>query len=178
MLDGRTYPRGGFGDQQRQPRTGPVIGRAETLDCDGEPLNRVRVRAAVGVPPEQAIVWQRTVQLTTSDSVVTEPVACTGPARFTGRFRYTDHDNPDQTELPPPYDAWFEARRGSGLPLDDMRWVLVRARVTAGTRPELDAAFIDEVRRSDQLVRVVAHCVGGGFVADRVVRHTTAPGPS
>ncbi len=80
----------------------------------------VRVRAAGEVPVEQAIVWRRGVHLSTADSLVTEPVTCTGPAEFTGNLISTDHEvesERDPRSGAPPYRAWFRGRHGSGLPL-------------------------------------------------------------
>ena len=141
------------------------------------------MRAAAGVPVDQAIVWQRSVHLTTSDSIVTERVVCTGRATFTGLLLYTDHEVVSEREPrtgAPPYRAWFRARRGTGLPLDNMRWVIVPADVTAETHPRPDGAMLRRAlwRADGDGVTVTAHCVGDRFVADRIVRLTRVPGPS
>ena len=182
-FEGRTYDAGGHGDHQRLPEKGPVIGTADELGCDAEKIGTSRVRAAAGVPRSQAILYDGYPYLSTGDSVVTEKVPCTGPASFTGRLLYTDHELVSEREPrtgAPPYRAWFEARRGTGLPLEDMRWVIVRADVTAGTTPRPGGRALRRALWGAEKppVRVATHCRGGRFVADRVVRRTRVPGPS
>lgn len=182
-FEGRTYDDGGHGDHQRRPAQGPVIGRADELGCDGEKIGTERVRAAGGVPRSQAILHRGYPYLSTRGSVVTEKVSCTGPASFNGRFLYTDHELVSEREPrtgAPPYRAWFEARRGTGLPLEDMRWVIVRADVTAETTPRPGGPTLRRALwgAGKPRVRVTTHCRGGRFVADRVLRLARAPGPS
>ncbi|MET1059240.1 MAG: hypothetical protein ABWX84_06565 [Nocardioides sp.] len=168
-FEGRIYRGGGFGDHQRRPRSGPVVGTAESLDCDDEPFGRVRVRAAVGVPSEQAIVLRGYPYLSTRGSVVTKRVPCAGPATFTGRLLYADEEVPGQI-LRPPYGAVFRARRGTGLPLEGMRWVNVHARVTPRTQDRYTGY------RGGDRVRVTTRCRHGRFVVDRMARVPRVPG--
>jgi hypothetical protein len=174
--DGRTYDDGGYGDHQRRPEVGPVIGRAEELSCDGKKIGTARIRAAIGVPREQAILHRGYPYLSTRGSLVTEKVPCNAPAAFTGRLLYVDGEEPARAGMTPPYVAVIQARRGTGLPLEGMRWVNVRARVT--TRTEVDVDSLHETRVGKDRVQVETHCRGGRFVADRVVRRTRGPGPS
>lgn len=173
-FQGRTYQGGGLGDQERRPETGPVLGVGEALECDGTPYAPAAVRRATGVPVSQAVIHRGAVLLASPDSIVTEPVACTGPAVFPGRLAYTDlQPDSEQEPLTDPggYRAWSRARQGSGLPLTGMRWVLVGVAIDEGTRPRPDPATLrrNTWRADSPRVRVAAHCEGDRFAADRVV---------
>ena len=172
--DGRTY---GPVVVRRLPERGTTLGKGTMLDCNGASLGpRGKLRAFVGVPVEDAVWWSGGPYASGRRTLISRPVPCTEPAAFTGRLLYVDGDEPARAGMRPSYTAVFQARRGTGLPLEGMRWVQVRARVTTRTVARVDS--LHETRVGKDRVHVETRCRGDRFVANRVVRLTRVPGPS
>lgn len=162
---------------RRLPERDVSLGRGTMLDCDGTSLGpRGKLRAFVGVPAEDAVWWSGGPYASRRDTLISRPVPCVRPAEFTGQLLCIGGHTPARAGVRPPYAAVFRAHRGTGLPLEGMRWVQVRARVTSRTVVRVDS--LHETRVGKDRVHVRTRCRGDRFVAERVVRLARAPGPS
>lgn len=174
------------------PPRGRRLGTAPYVDCEGETapgLGRARLFSVPGqdsatlvlsseeegdaVYINETVPWEERPQLIKHAG---HYLTCSGPARFTGMWRYIEpEDMPsgeDHDSAKVPYTANFVTRHGSGVGLERWAQVTLQAEITTATRPVPSPELIERATAEGVPVTVTTVCEDGRF---RVATIRTAP---
>lgn len=174
------------------PRRGEALGAADFADCQGETMKSMGRAELYSVASEDpsvlvisheeggdAVYINEGIRYRDRPAILKEGsqfLTCTGPARFTGSWRYVDGvdmpNNEDYDSARVPYTGVFTSRRGRGLALDRWSQVTLEAEITADTNPVPSPEFLEDVLAGNTRVRVTTRCRDKGFEVTSIQRAT------
>lgn len=152
--------------------TEPGLGDAEVFTVRGHDASRLVIVAEENddaVYINDTIPWRERPQLVKDSE---RYVKCSGPARFTGVWRYIEpEDMPngeDYASAQAPYIGNFTTRTGTGVRLARWAQVTVQAEITGDTKPVPSAQFLERAMGKNVPVTVTATCRGKLFQVETI----------